>query len=148
MTEILKNTSLFRDFLRTVRGESIMHKMSVFKPFLSSLDNKKSQPTRCRLTIWRPLLYQLSYTPKYSLVKDGVARQCGTSFRARISIPSNARKVKKFLQSVSLLPNDSTRLCVTCTGQGEIHARLIIFTCKSSLLIAFRQFLCVRLFCG
>ena len=48
----------------------------------------KNQPTICRLAIWRPLLYQLSYTPKYEVVRLGVACMCGASFRARFSITS------------------------------------------------------------
>ena len=116
---------LLRYFLQDL--EPILHKM-IYK-LAKIITRKKAWNRRFKpekssiyaaiavaVPAWRPLLYQLSYTPKYLVEQIGVARQCGTCFRARISIPSNARKVKKFLQSVSLLPNDSTHLCVTCVG--------------------------------
>ena len=41
------------------------------------------------LEVWRPLLYQLSYTPKYLIERSGVALMCGALFHARNSITSH-----------------------------------------------------------
>ena len=97
---------------------------------------------------WRPLLYQLSYTPKYWVERVGVAWTCGTFFRARISISSNGKNVKIKMKTLLIIPGRFYRFLMVMAVSANGSPHLSSFKCISPFSADKINFSSMRLFCG
>ena len=80
---LVKNSRIFAPEVTLFLLKAVMrglHKALVFKPLFRFLAIKKRLHTKSLLEVWRPLLYQLSYTPMCIGLDEEVKRKTQVRF--------------------------------------------------------------------